>query len=296
MTQAHSLPERVATPADIQIIESASEVAHTPCGDGTLIWHIWNKPPAGTDASEPPVLLLHGGSGSWNHWVRNISALVRDGHCVYVPDLPSFGASASLPSGADADAMPEWIETGLQVLTGSQAFSVVGFSFGAMVATLLASRFPTRAARLVLVGSPALSVQPLRSLGLRAWNHLPAGEARNAVIAQNMMVLMLSSEDTLDEMTLALQVDNLSHDRLHGRRLSQTDLVARALPTIQCRVWGIWGHDDALYVGRQDSIAPVLANAPHFKTLSLIAGAGHWVQYEQSEAFDAALKAALTAT
>jgi 2-hydroxy-6-oxonona-2,4-dienedioate hydrolase len=33
-----------------------------------------------------PIVLLHGGHGSWQHWVRNVEALAQHGH-VYVPDM-----------------------------------------------------------------------------------------------------------------------------------------------------------------------------------------------------------------
>jgi 2-hydroxy-6-oxonona-2,4-dienedioate hydrolase len=46
----------------------------------------------------PPVVLFHGGSGSWTHWVRNIQPLVAAGRQVIAADLPGFGDSASPPS------------------------------------------------------------------------------------------------------------------------------------------------------------------------------------------------------
>jgi len=39
-------------------------------------------------------VLLHGGTGSWMHWIRNVEALSRD-MMVVVPDLPGSGESAS---------------------------------------------------------------------------------------------------------------------------------------------------------------------------------------------------------
>ena len=42
----------------------------TPCGDGELVWRIWG----GGDGAQT-VILLHGGFGAWNHWVRNIPTL-----------------------------------------------------------------------------------------------------------------------------------------------------------------------------------------------------------------------------
>ena len=105
---------------------------HTPCGDGTLVWHQWG------DARQAPVLLLHGGSGSWTHWARNIAARVAAGQSVWVPDLPGFGDSA-LPEGCtDADHQLPWLQAGLRQLLGERPAHLVAFSFGSLPATLLA--------------------------------------------------------------------------------------------------------------------------------------------------------------
>ena len=60
----------------------------TPCGDGELVWHAWG------DDGDQPLVLLHGGSGSWTHWIRNVEAFAAAGRRVLVPDLP---ASATRP-------------------------------------------------------------------------------------------------------------------------------------------------------------------------------------------------------
>jgi pimeloyl-ACP methyl ester carboxylesterase len=77
------------------------------------------------------------------------------------------------------------------------------------------------------------------------------------------------------------------------RRLAKTDILRRTLPQLTCPVHGIWGADDALYRGVQQRLEPALALAPGFRSLALIPGAGHWVQFERAEAFDRALAEAL---
>src|SRR5690606_34848395 len=95
-------------PAAARALATRARVARTPCGSGALIWHIWGE--------GPPLVLLHGGSGSWTHWIRNIPALVDAGFSVFVPDLPGFGDSAAPPDGEDADACIEPLACGLQEL------------------------------------------------------------------------------------------------------------------------------------------------------------------------------------
>ncbi|MCX7275069.1 MAG: alpha/beta hydrolase [Burkholderiales bacterium] len=280
------LPSRVSDLADVDLIERAACRHEIAGAAGPMVWRSWG--------AGDPVVLLHGGSGSWNHWVRNIAALVAAGRQVWIPDLPGFGESARVPSGGDADALPEPMHDALQVLLGDAAVDMVGFSFGTMVAVLMAARWPQRIRRLVLSGAPALGVKSEEKLELRAWSHLAPGPALDAVLRQNLAALMLARPQSLDELALALHAANLPRDRMRLRRLSKTNLIRDTLPAVQCPVHGVWGREDALYLGVQDQLAPALALAPGFQGLTLIAQAGHWVQYEDAQAYDQALAAALS--
>ena len=57
----------------------------------------------------------------------------------------------------------------------------------------------------------------------------------------------------------------------------------------------IYGREDALYQGKTEALSMALQQAPHFKSLTWIEAAGHWVQFERAEAFDKALLAVLNA-
>ena len=96
-------PAQRAALADAQRLQTQLPGAQT-------VWHAWGL------ARPATVVLLHGGSGSWTHWVRNIAALSDAGWCVLVPDLPGFGDS-DLPEGcSDVDALPAHLHAGLQQL------------------------------------------------------------------------------------------------------------------------------------------------------------------------------------
>jgi len=274
---------------EVEALQRRAERIETPCGDGALVWHRWG-PAAGA-----PLLLLHGGSGSWTHWLRNITALADAGHSVLVPDLPGFGDSAVPPDGHDADVLPGWLERGLQHLIGAQPVNLVGFSFGGLVAGLWAQAGPARVARLVLVGSPGLSGALLPPLDLRRWDALPAGPARTAVHRHNLLQLMLAHDDAATPLAVALHAANVERDRLRRRRLMLTAALVPVLPALACPVHGIWGAEDVLYRHRLPLIGQVLATAPAFHSLDLLPQAGHWVQFEAAEAFNAALAAALRA-
>jgi pimeloyl-ACP methyl ester carboxylesterase len=272
---------------EVEALRRAAERSTTPCGDGALVWHRWG-PQGGK-----PLLLLHGGSGSWTHWVRNIEPLARAGHAVWAPDLPGFGDSAAPPDGHDADALPGWLERGLSALIGPRPLDLVGFSLGGLVAGLWAQAMPARVARLVLVGSPGLSAELLPPLDLQRWDLLSAGAPSLAAHRHNLLQLMLASEASASDLAVALHAHNVERDRLRKRRLMLTDALVPVLAALGCPLHGIWGAQDVLYRHRLPLIHQVLSSAPGFRSLELLPDAGHWVQFEAADAFNAALARAL---
>ena len=283
----HSLP------LEAQALLASATRTQTPCGAGSLVWHLW-----GWKSCNPllaPLVLLHGGSGSWTHWLRNIVALVASGRRVLAPDLPGFGDSTAPLHGNDADALPELLEQGLRQLLGDEACDLAGFSFGGMVAGLMAAQFARRVARLVLVGVPGMGIAPEKAIRLNAWRHKASAAERDRIHRSNLAALMLFHPASITELALRLHVANVVRDRMKERSLSRTDVLARSLASVQCPVHAIYGREDALYRGRLDALEPVLRQAPGFRALTLIEGAGHWVQFERADAFNEVLLAALNA-
>lgn len=249
----------------------------TPCGDGEIVWHVW-----GDDGAEP-LVLLHGGSGSWTHWIRNVEALAAAGRRVVVPDLPGFGDSARPPGGQDADSVAAALADALPEVVGDAPADIVGFSFGGLCGGLMAAAHPERVRRLVLVGAPGLGLRD-RRLPLMSWRDAPTEEGKLAAHRNNLGVLMLHPEN-VDDLALALQVANVPRDRMHRRRLALTDILARTLPTITCRVDAIYGEHDALYRDTLPALREKIALAPKLGELVLMPGVAHWLQYEDPGAF-----------
>jgi 2-hydroxy-6-oxonona-2,4-dienedioate hydrolase len=280
------LPDAVVSMADVDCLARAARRHALPLADGHMVWRCWGE--------GEPVLLLHGGSGSWTHWVRTIGPLVAGGRQVWVPDLPGFGESAAVvPGGGDADRLPEPMHAALTTLLGEVPVDVVGFSFGTMVGAFLAERWPWRVRRLVLTGAPALGVRGPTAIELRPWAQLPPGPARDAALRENLAILMLAHPDPEDTLALELHRANLLRDRMKLRRLARTDIMRRTLPALRCPLFGIWGDEDVLHRGVQDQLEPALAIAPGFRGLVRIPQAGHWAQYERAAAYSAALAAVL---
>lgn len=276
----------------IAALQAQARRTTTPIAEGAqIVWHVW-----GEGGSGVPLVLLHGGSGSWTHWLRNIEALAAMGREVWVPDLPGFGDSDGVPGGQDADTMLDPLHAGLRALLGERSFDLVGFSFGGMTAGMLAARYPQGVRQLVVVGAPAIWASSDKAVRLLGWRHLESEKAREQAHRHNLQALMLHDPARIDADTLALHVQNVLRDRLPRRRLSQTDVLAQALGQVVCPVNAIYGLHDALYLGRHAALEQALAaTTPHFEGLQWIADAGHWVQFEQPERFDQVLLACLEA-
>jgi 2-hydroxy-6-oxonona-2,4-dienedioate hydrolase len=275
---SHPLPplEQELPPEALRVLAHATRHT-TPCGDGEAVWHAWGD--------GEPLVLLHGGSGSWAHWVRNVEALAAAGRRVLVPDLPGFGDSALPPGNKDADGVAPVIAEGLPHLVGMRAVDIVGFSFGGLTGGLLAAAHPELVRRLVLVGAPALGLRD-KPLPLTAWRHFEEREARLEAHRHNLGVLMLHDPATIDDTALLIQAANVPHDRMARRKLARTDVLLRSLPRIECRVDAIYGEQDALYAGRIEEVVERLRTAPTLGEIVLLPGTGHWAQYENPARFN----------
>ena len=259
---------------------------------GPMVWHAWGP------LEGPVILLLHGGSGSWMHWIRNIAPLVAQGHRVLAVDLPGFGDSAAPAQGGDVDALIEPLHAAWQMLKGPNlGAAFVGFSFGGMTAALWLAAYPEDAKQLVMVGSPGLGLTVPDRIPLKGWRHLPTEALQAEAHRHNLMALMLKHERSLDDLAMAVHAANVKRDRMPRRRLSSTPIVAGALPQIQCPLHVIYGEGDALYKGRWPEVQALFkAQAPHLTSWHLVPDSGHWVQYERTDAFQLALLACTAET
>ena len=271
-------------PADLEHALAGVQRHVTHCDGAQTVWHAWG------DADRPVVVLLHGGSGSWTHWVRNIAPLQGAGWRVLVPDLPGFGDS-DLPTGcSDVDGLPVHLHAGLQQLKPAGPVALVGFSFGGMTAALWLAAYPQDAQQLVLVGAPGMGFAVPERIPLKGWRHLPTSEQQNEVHRHNLMALMLQHPASLDDLALSLHAANVARDRMPRRRMSSTDIVAKTLPQLQVPVSAIYGEHDALYKGRLPELQSAMQTMPsQWGQWRTVPGAGHWVQYEAAQAFNAAL-------
>ncbi|MBV9814815.1 MAG: alpha/beta fold hydrolase [Alphaproteobacteria bacterium] len=249
----------------------------TPCGDGHMVWRVWG--------SGPPLVLLHGGYGSWTHWIRNVLPLSR-AFTVAAPDLPGLGESATPPEPHTAEGLAGIIVRGLDILFPTRGgLHIAGFSFGGVLGGHVAAQLGDRVRRFTIVGSNGLGLvrQPT------ALRRLPEGASETEaldVARQNLAALMIADPSKIDELAIYIQAENAPRGRIKSRRFSRADTLARALPLINARIDGIWGERDATAYPHLDDRARALRNIQPDVRFEVIPGAGHWVQYEAADRFN----------
>ena len=257
-------------------------------GGGAMLWRRWG--------AGPPLVLLHGASGSWTHWIRNIPALAAR-HAVLVPDMPGFGDSDALPEPHTAERLAGAVAAGLDTLLPPPAVvDLVGFSFGSIIAGVAAASLGRRIGRLVLIGPGGMALRSdVGSLVLaRVEPGMSEAQARE-VHRENLRRLMLGDPAAADDLAVHLQVENLGRTRFRSGTIPSSDALLRALPRIQARLAAIFGERDAFVGPYLDERRRVLAGAQPGLDVRVIEGAGHWVNYEAPAAVDRALAEMLAA-
>ncbi len=254
----------------------------TPSGAGAIVWRIWGD--------GPPLVLLHGASGSWTHWIRNVVPLARHFR-LYVPDMPGFGDSDTPPEPHTADALAALVVAGLdRVLPPPAAFDLAGFSFGGIIAGLVASRLGRRVRTVVLLGAGGFALSPAPTRPLRRIEPDMAEAAIREAHRENLRIVMLANPERADDLAVFVQIDNVRRARFKSGSIPASDLLLRALPGISARVAGIWGGRDAFVGGNVQARRRLLAAVQRDLDFRVIRDAGHWVSYEAADEVNAALR------
>lgn len=236
------------------------------------------------------MILLHGGSGSWTHWIRNIDALAATRRVV-APDLPGCGSSPGVPPDISPDAYVEIVRSIVdELIPDGETAELAGFSFGGGLAAAIAALLQDRISRLSLLGPAGFGISRDRKLDLRKmipWDS-PEAELRS-VVAHNLGQLMLHETPQPTDPAVDLQMENLRTTRLDSRRISWRTTLVGDLQTYRGKVQLIWGKQDRLaFPSPQDRGGQVQAIRPDAR-IRYLDGAGHWVQYEQADDVNACL-------
>lgn len=265
--------------APVRRLNAEARRSESPCGNGSMVLRSWGD--------GPPLVLLHGGVGSWQHWVHTVPAF-SGSRRVLAPDLPGFGESADPPAPPEMTTISEVVATGLERLLGARtSYDLVGFSFGASVSGHVALLHGERVRSLTLVGAGGL-VRPRMPMALERVRD-KSGEARIQAHRTNLQRIAIADPARIDELAIAIQDWNVRHSRLDSPALIALRPLAVSLPQLRIPVNAIWGERDQIaYYTLEDRIAALRGLCPAVE-LRIIPDAGHWAAYERPDAFNAAL-------
>ncbi len=270
----------VSTLAPADLIAALERGATRRVTEGDVVWHVWG--------SGPPLVLLHGGTGSWLHWVRNVEALARD-YTVLAADLPGSGDSGTLEPPITVDAMAGRLHAGIADILGPQArFSLAGFSFGGLMGAHAAAIAGDRVERLILIGSAGTELPRRQMAPLKSWRWLASDAEKREMHRHNLGALMIHDPRKVDDLALLIQQRNAVRSRVRVKHFAKWSSLAACLPHVRAPIAGIWGEHDVTSTPElaRDKLRQFQPDAP----FELVAGAGHWVQYEAAETVNRLLR------
>jgi pimeloyl-ACP methyl ester carboxylesterase len=255
--------------------------------------------------SGPPLVFVHGLSGSWQNWLANIPAFM-DSHRVIAMDLPGFGASPMPREKITISGYGRWLDTLLAQLD-IDAAAIVGNSMGGFIAAETAIKFPKRVERLVLVSAAGVSIEHQRDD--RVLRVLEATEN----VAQFVLARVLSKSDALirrprgrkalmgfvaahaDELDPRLVKEQMSGANTPGFVPALDALtsypIRDRLSDIGCPTWICWGPKDKLVPVKDANVFDELI--PDSK-LTIYEDTGHVPMLERPERFNRDLEAFLS--
>jgi len=229
----------------------------------------------------PPVLVLHGITGSRRYWLPRILPLARH-YRLIIPDLPGFGLSPK----PFTDYTPSFF---LETLVGlleqegleNEKLRIVGHSLGGVLGMELAAKYPELVERLTLLNIPRLSdPQKAHEIwfdGSASYRNLLMANSLRHNLAQVRRTGLRLTAKYMRHLSWAVVADcrrftfrsltsTLEHCLLHYR-------VDELLPTVP-RLPILLIHGDA------DQVAPIEAamgfpSSHPFPALRVIKGAGH---------------------
>ncbi|MGH6771487.1 MAG: alpha/beta fold hydrolase [Xanthobacteraceae bacterium] len=270
------------TPDIVATLDRACTRHAVPNGNGDVIWRVWGK--------GPPLVLLHGGTGSWMHWIRNIEDLSRD-YMLLAPDIPGSGESASPKLPTTAEAVGASLVDGVDAIVGrDRSFSIAAFSMGGLISGYTVKHARGRVECLVLIGSTGTTAPRAEMAPLKSWRRLPTDDAKKMAHRHNLGALMFYDKDRIDDIAVYIQHHNAERSRVRGKHVTHTGDLSQSLAGFVGRLAGIWGEHDVTAVPYMAERKEKLEQFRPGATFDVMPGVGHWVQYEAADAFNALLR------
>lgn len=251
---------------------------------------------AETSGTGPPLILLHGFTGSSTSWEPLLAVLTRN-HTVIALDMPGHGRS-SAPADPRRYALTRFADDLADVLDslGFEKIALLGYSMGGRAALQFVASHVDRVAALILEStSPGISDPVGRKARVAADLELADSIEKGGVSAfverweslslwESQQALPASERARLHAQRLTNPPNGLANS-LRGAGAGASEPVTGVLPGVHAPALVIAGSLDAKYVDLGQLIATSLPNA----RLCVIDGSGHSVHFEKPDAFASAV-------
>ena len=236
------------------------------------------------------VLLLHGsgaGVSGWANW-RGIMPLLAEDFRVVVPDLVGFGYTET-PADFAYHFMDSWIDQVIALLDnlGLQKVHLVGNSFGGSLSMWLASRFPERFGRLVLMGPGGWPAEVNANLA-QLWSYKPSVENMKRLMDIMAFDRKLVTDELAELRYKATMREGAQEtfERVfplpHQRWLDAQVLPIAQLQALENETLIMHGRDDIVV---DPEISFNLHKHIRNSQLHLFGNCGHWTQIEHAARF-----------
>lgn len=229
-----------------------------------------------------PLLLIHGGHGSWLHWARNIDALSKH-FTLYIADLAGYGDS-SVPAFDDFESMVQVTAASIRTLLGpTTPVNLAGFSFGGLVSANVAAE-GLAVKRLALLG-PGGHGGPRRERGqLVNWKRALTDEELLEAMRFNLWAHMIYADEQLDPFAIGIHTYSCIHTRFRSRGISGRGLLGPALDVYTGPSLIVWGEHDVTCTPEYLMTHMIEGHANRRGVI--LPDVGHWVNYEDAARVD----------
>ena len=249
--------------------------------DSKVCWRSWGK--------GKPLILLHGGYGSWAHWIKQAIPFSKN-YNVLIPDMPGFGESEDLTLPHTPEKISANIaETLLKLISPEETPIICGFSFGGLIAGHLSYNLIERGLnpeKLILVGPGGLGAKRGEMRNMIPRHSKMSEEEIYQAHKINLEILMMHDATKVDDWSVHIQKQNTDAHRIKSRPISSTDTLARILEKQDVPLFLLWGEKDAsvgVYLEDRMSILRDINSKVRFHVEYNL---GHWIMYENDVVFN----------
>lgn len=234
-----------------------------------------------------PVLLIHGGHGSWTHWIANIEAMARSRRVIAL-DMPGFGGSYRPQPDYTIEQYVDVLLEAMDVL-GIDDTAIAGFSFGCVVAAA-ATRRSRRLTHLVMVNAPGIGpASPDAAALMKALTELSLRRGLKTGAIESLKRIQLFDHARIDDDTVSRMLANVRLTKFVSRDLSSVARTQDWLAEIPQPTLILIGREDIhRRFGLADALKAIARHAPHAQ-IHLVEHAAHWLQYDRPDFFNTRL-------